>query len=161
MPTILAFIIITSSVMLYQTVSLLGSIYGLKAQITDLTMLEYAVNTRRVVSEIEPTTECTYTERLNYQTEVGALAISSNCLDYPTGDPQVDLDLEKLFAKEVVSNEYYQGLKAKLKEYHSPSLGGEQKRYNIVLVEYMTDEQHERLLITEESNKLLKNTTVK
>lgn len=84
MPTVLAFILITSSIILFQSVALITELYSLQAAQNNLQDIELLTNVKRNIAEIEEQESCSYQQLLvttNY-------SIATNCI-YTETDNQV------------------------------------------------------------------------
>ncbi len=79
LPSVLSFILISSAIILYETISLVSMIYAVEAQTQNLIKLEYIVNTKRIMSERDIKDQCRYEQLLSYDINGHNLQISANC----------------------------------------------------------------------------------
>lgn len=169
MPTILAFIIITSSALLYQSISVVGQLYSLKAEVNDLTKLEYAVNTKRVIDSLEFKTNCKYKRELDYTSEKSSMQIASNCIYTETENEEYNQLIAKLLEDQQISKSDYQQLEQMAVvttsqidgPEHESELGKFVDKYVILLVEYQLSEPQAKIIVVDSEGNIIKNTSVK
>lgn len=95
-PVVLVFIIITSSLILYQSISLANQLHSLQASINDLSKIETAVNTQRIISELD-SSKCSNKINLEYQSsEKHYFNIDVICVFQETEDQQYNANVATL-----------------------------------------------------------------
>lgn len=169
MPTVLAFIIITSSALLYQSVSTVSQLYSLKAEIHDLSKLEYAVNTNRVVDELEFEDECSYNQELEYQVADNQMMIASNCIYTNTENEEYNKVINKLLKGAEISqsdytliNDYIKKTKTTIEQAsHETTLGKFDQQLKLMTVNYHLSEPNINILIVAENGNVINNISVK
>lgn len=159
MPTILAFIIISSSMMLAQSIAIIDQLLGLKAEIDNIQLLEYAVNTKRVIEETGFEQTCRHTKQLEYDER---FMIESNCLYL---DKQVDLKQ----LPTTINKSYYQQVYEQSSELVSVVDGNHvimndtnfeyQQKVQIYFINY--DSDYYKILIVDDNNQIIRNISVK
>lgn len=169
MPTVLAFILITSSALLYQSCTLISQLYSLYAASNDMIKLEYAVNVRRVIKEFEVTDSCSYERLLDYEEQDHKLAVATNCIYLETDNQAYNEQVLKLSSRTSLSAEQFDEIKAKLitletetdSPLHEQELGGYTERQSIVLVSYQLQTAYNRVLIVDSKENVINNIEVK
>lgn len=161
MPTILAFIIITSSALMYQTIYTIVQLYSLQGEINDLIKLEYSVNTKRVISSITGKELPSIKTELSYASQNSQLKIERATCNYPTASQQFNQDLSMLIAKATLTQVEYEQLKSNVQTVDCQSNKRDNIAYSILFVEYSLEGQYKKIIIINEEGKILKNTNVK
>ncbi|WOO87616.1 hypothetical protein RZE82_01350 [Mollicutes bacterium LVI A0039] len=108
MPTVLGFIIISSSVILYHSLSLVTQIYSVKAAANDLNAIETAVNTRRIIGEIDNQSNCRELPQLSYESrDAKQFHMTVNCLLLNTNNSRYNNEVRAVLSAEQISEETF------------------------------------------------------
>lgn len=161
MPTILAFIIITSSEMLYQSFTTVVQLYSLKGERDDLTKLEYSVNTKRVIKELSGVKIKKFSDELNYKSSDSKLNISQASGYFPTSDKKFNGEVKKIFKKDLVTKDKYDQLENAVRNNDYTNREKFSQRYTILFVDYKLDEPEHKLLLLNKDREVIKNQSVK
>lgn len=161
MPTILAFIIITSSEMLYQSFTTVVQLYSLKGELDDLTKLEYSVNTKRVIKELPRVKIKNFNEELNYKSGDSKLDINQASGYFPTADKQFNGEVKKIFKQDKITKAKYDQLENAVRSCDYTKREKNTQRYTIVFVDYKLEAPKHKLLLLNKDNKVIKNLSVK
>lgn len=161
MPTILAFIIISSSALMYQTIYTIVQLYSLQGEINDLIKLEYSVNTKRVISNITGKELPSIKTELSYASQNSQLKIERATCNYPTASQQINQELSMLIAKATLAQEEYDQFKSNVQTADCQSSKRDNSTYSILFVEYSLEGPYKKIIIINEDGKILKNTNVK
>ncbi len=97
MPVVLAFILICSSTILYQSMMTINQLLAVRASINQLTITEYATNTSRIINEQTNDNFCEYEQLLNYKINNHNYSINRNCIYTNT-----DLELYNQIINELI-----------------------------------------------------------
>lgn len=103
MPTVLAFIIIASSLILFQSIALISELYGIQAQISDIKKLGVLVNTRRAINDIEINDECSKQTVLSYED----YELTSNCVYLATNNQKYNSIVKRVLSDDVISETFF------------------------------------------------------
>lgn len=160
MPTILAFIIITSGAVMYQTISTIIQLYGVQGEINDLVKWEYMVNTKRVVDSIDNSQLTTLKTELSYQRPDSELMIRrSNCW-WQGAKVSDSLIGSILVNRQSLTVDEYQQIQGETASESCKTKQPDSKLYTLLFVDYQLETEHHRLLILDQDRKLIKNTIV-
>lgn len=158
MPTILAFIIITSTAVMYQTLSTIVQLYGVQSEIEDLVKWEYAINTKRVIANLDKQPIEKLNNELNYKHANRSLEIKrSSCYVTPTDSSIAG----ELLSAESLSLAKYQQFQQDVQSEICNTQQPDSQMYTVLFVDYDLDVLQHRLLIVDENNIMVKNMNVK
>lgn len=169
MPTVLAFIIITSSALVYQSISTVGQLYSLKAEIADLGKVNYAVNIKRVIGQLQFEDKCSYKQELEYQVAGHQMQIASNCIYSHTADQTYSQQIDKLLVSSELSSLEYSQINSNLKHLksevdqpnHELKLGEFDQQLKLLTIDYQLAEAQSRVLIVDKDLRIINNMVVK
>lgn len=176
MPTVLSFVLISSGIILVQIIAVITQTYGLKAQIDDLFKLEYAVNSRRVIEEINNETyqqACDHQELLGYEIGEREFKLELNCVYTNTEIKEVEEVVKKLMNIDQISLQRYGQIVASSKQYTSKTVEDIVKiKYKdqsfesdakfwgyVIFVSFDKDQNH--ILLVDEDKNITRNISVK
>lgn len=174
-PTVLMFILIASSLIFYQSISTINEIYGMEAQIKQLYKLEIMHNVRRVVKENTFNSECKNKTELNYHTKEKQLSIISNCFYTGVQEQNYSKKIDELLSENKVSAEEYLSLINYSKTLSNKTLNNDeaeikinnqklntsyQQKYKIYFIEYNLSEPKNKIIISDNKNNIIKNSSV-
>lgn len=143
LPTVFGFILISSMFLLVQGLSCVVQVYGLKAQVNNLYQLNYAINVKRVIDNIEQDSLCSFKQPLSYTEGNQKLDIKMNCLYTAIDNEYLYEKIKSLVETEELSSEqlavidnYIKSAKANEKE------GEVAVEYNNKTYEYKFDKKY-------------------
>lgn len=110
MPTVLGFIIITSSIILVQSVSVVGELLSMQAEVKNVQLLNYAVNTQRIINELQFEDTCRHETKLQFKNKDNELLIESNCIYSGTELDAYNRELDKIFSSDSLTLDDYEQL---------------------------------------------------
>lgn len=174
-PTVLMFILITSSLIFYQAISTINEIYGMQVQIKQLYKLEITHNIRRIVKESSFDSECKNKTELKYRTKEKQLSIMSNCFYTGVQNQNYANKIDKVLTEDKVSKEEYSNLINYSKIISNKTLNNNEveiqinnqklnssykQKYKIYFIEYGVGEAKNKIIISDNKNNIIKNSNV-
>ncbi len=172
MPTVMGFIIISSMIILYQSVAMVSELYSLKAAEQELYLNNYIVNTRRVVKDIDIGDKCDLNVELNYQSKDQLYKMETNCIYTGVSIPEYNQVITNLQTTseltEVKYDQLYQQLRTSETEIKNDKVKiDEQNEYltyedrlYISIIEYGSNKM-KKILITDQNGNVINNINVK
>lgn len=150
LPTVFGFILISSTFLFLQGLSCVVQIYGLKAEVNNLYELNYAINVKRVIDNLEQGKACGFQQPLVYSAGSQNLNIKTNCVYVGKDKVAMPEEVQDLVEADEISgsqlatvDSYIKGAKPIEKagkvsiEYNGQSYEYRfDKRYSILEIEY-------------------------
>lgn len=172
MPTVLGFIIITSSMILVQSVSVVGELLSMQAEVENVKLLNYAVNTKRVINELKFEETCRHETKLESTNKDHQFVIEANCIYKNTELDTYNQVIDKIFSSDSLSPTEYEQLYKESKIMSSKitnnqvelinkdkSLNSSYEEQDIIL--FVCYDQKNKIIIVNPELEVVRNTNVK
>ncbi len=172
MPTVLGFILIVSSIVLIQSISVVYQMLGLMANEQSAIELSVYQNVKDAIKNISFDNECSYQQEFEYNISNVKVKMMSNCVYTGLSDKIYNSELVELLSRENLTYDQISRIKELLSVYSSNQYNAKtvliegdsesidttfDDKYKIIIIESYINESNLNVLVINQNNQITKN----